>query len=109
MDHITLGEALLGLATAAATGGIFNHVWDTVFGKRKRKLDETELLQRMSAAFREEVRRENSELRERLEKVIRGLNKLTDVVDDFLYRATGISESDRMALREANQHAKLII
>ncbi|MBV6360449.1 hypothetical protein R2325_16475 [Mycobacteroides chelonae] len=88
--------AVLG---AVATGGLLSKVWETITGRRKRRVDETQVLSAISTAIREEVRKENAELRDRLDKVIGAVSGLTDVLDELFPKITGLDDAERKTLR----------
>ncbi|WP_099021259.1 hypothetical protein [Mycolicibacterium palauense] len=108
---INLAVALIGVLSAFLSGGALKAVWDTLFGWKKRhreeeaareqhELDEVQTLQKLSAAFREEVRNENNELRERMDKVVDAVTGLTDTLDDYFPKITGLTDDERLALRQ---------
>ncbi|MDM2418408.1 Uncharacterised protein [Mycobacteroides abscessus subsp. massiliense] len=92
-------ETVVAVLGAVATGGLLGKVWETITGKRKRRVDEAQVLSAISTAIREEVRKENAELRDRLEKVIGAVNGLTDVLDELFPKITGLDPAERKALR----------
>jgi hypothetical protein len=88
-DLLTIGSLIFG------GGGVL-----TAIGSwRKNKLDEAQILSNISAAIREEIREENTALRERLEEVMDAVIDLTNLLDDLMPKMTGLSPEERLALR----------
>lgn len=88
------------LVGAFAGGGFFNRVWDTFFGGKKRKLDESEVLSKLSREIRAEIREDNQDLRERMDRLVDAVCGLTDCLDEFSPKFTGLSAQERIRLRE---------
>lgn len=88
------------LVGAFAGGGFFNRVWDSLFGGKKRKLDEAGVLSELSKQIREEIREDNKDLRDRMDLIVVAVCGLTDTLDDFFPKITGLTDGERIVLRE---------
>src|SRR6476660_9092930 len=93
---------IVSMVGALATRGVLTAVWQSIVRPRKNKVDEAATLERLSAAFREEIRKENNELRGRMDKVVQALTTLTDVLDDVFPKIQGLTAEERNRLRKAN-------
>lgn len=92
---------------ALAAGGFLSKVWDTLFHKRVRQLDEADILSRLSSALREEIRTENRGLRKDIQTMKDAMVHLTDVLDELFPSITGLTDDQRNLLRQAANQAKL--
>lgn len=88
------------LVGAFAGGGFFNRVWDQLFGGKQRKLDEAQILSDLSSQLRAEVREDNKDLREGMGLLVIAVCQLTDTLDEFFPKFTGLSDGERIVLRE---------
>lgn len=95
------------LIAALAAGGFLSKVWDTLFHKRARQLDEADILSRLSSEIREEIRTENSGLRKDIRTMKDAMVHLTDVLDELFPSITGLTEAQRNILRQAANQARL--
>lgn len=101
--HITLGLTAVG---ALGTGGLFTAMWNQFWGGRTRKLDEADVLSRLSTAIREEIREENKELRERMDRIVDAVCGLTDLLDELFPKFTDLTPEERVRLRARIAQAK---
>lgn len=106
MGDVSLKLALLTLLGALATGGFFTALWRSLFAHRLRKAGEAERLVRLNAAFREEIRKDNNELRARMDKVVDAICGLTDMLDELFPKITGLTDAERLTLRHSINLAK---
>lgn len=88
------------LVGAFAGGGFFNRVWDTVFDGKRRKLDEAGVLSKLSQEIRNEIREDNQELKDRMDKIVEAVCGLTDQLDELFPKISGLTAQERMTLRE---------
>ncbi|AEK09950.1 hypothetical protein FDH96_gp038 [Mycobacterium phage Rey] len=91
----------------AGTGGLAVVMWQSVFRPKVPQITETEAVQKLSAAIREEIRKENAELRKRMEVVVTAVVGLVDLLDDLFPKITGLTDEERIALRHKINLAKL--
>lgn len=82
-------------------GGLTREMFTTLFGSRKRRLDEAEVLSKLSKDIREEIRSDNQDLRERMDKIVDAVCGLTDQLDVLFPKMSGLSPQERMSLRES--------
>lgn len=69
----------------------------------------TETLERASASFRAEVRKENTDLKKEMREMKEAFIDLTDVLDELLPKmAASLDAEDRMRLRTATSKARLL-
>lgn len=101
-------ETVVSLFGALAAGGVLSKALEFVTGRRKRKVDEAQVLSAISTAIREEVRKENAELRDRLDQLLGAVTGLTDILDDLFPKITGLDEEERIALRRKLNLAKRV-
>lgn len=92
---------------AAAIVALIVALISMVTGRRRRKLDEVETLATLSANFREEIRKENTELKLEMRGIRRALLTLTNLLDVMMPSITGITDEQKVTLREASNAAKL--
>lgn len=101
-------ETIANLFATLAAGGLLTKIWEFTTGRRKRKVDEAQVLSAISTAIREEVRKENAELRDRLDQLLGAVTGLTDILDDLFPKITGLNEEERIALRRKLNLAKRV-
>lgn len=94
--------------TLTALGAFFGGGFSTKVADHflHRKVSEADIITRLGASLREEIRLENAGLRERLDHVVDALTGLTDVLDDVLPNISGISPDNRKLLRQRINGAK---
>ena len=104
---MTTTELLIALITAIFAGGFMSNLLATVTSGRKRKMDEAEALSRISSAIRDEVRRENADLRERMDRIAEAMIGLTDLLDEIFPKIVdSLHPEERVALRNRIKQAK---
>lgn len=100
-------ELIVAVATSLFAGGFMSSVFATAMGGRKRKVDEAETLSRISSAIREEVRKENADLRERMDRIADAMIGLTDLLDEIFPKIVdSLRPEERDALRNKIKQAK---
>ncbi len=100
-------ELVLALVAAIFAGGFMTSVLTTITGGRKRKIDEAEALSRISTAIRDEVRKENADLRERMDRIAEAMIGLTDLLDEIFPKIVdSLHPEERTALRNKIKQAK---
>lgn len=90
----------MALAGAAFGGGLTREMWQQLFGGRKRQLDEAEVLSKLSKEIRDEIRTDNQDLRDRMDLLVGAVCGLADTVDEYFPKFTGLSNQERIVLRE---------
>lgn len=107
MAMLTTTEVVVALVTSLFAGGFMSNLLMTFVGTRKRKTDEAEALSKISAEIRQEVRQDNQELRERIDRLADALISLTDMLDELFPKiATNLHPEERDALRAKINNAK---
>lgn len=102
-------ELIVAIVTALFAGGFMSNLLTTVTGWRKRRAEEAEVLSRIGSAIREEVRHENAELRERMDRIAEALISLTDLLDELFPKvADSLHPDERDALRTKIAKAKRV-
>lgn len=91
----------MALAAAAFGGGLTREMWQQLFGGRKRQLDEAEVLSKLSSQIREEIRTDNQDLRDRMDKLVDAVCVLTDHLDELFPKISGLTTLERTTLRES--------
>lgn len=100
-------ELIIAALTALFAGGFMSNLLATVTGARRRRIDEAEVLSRISSAIREEVRKDNAELRDRMDHIAEALIGLTTLLDElFPKMADSLHPDERDALRHRINQAK---
>lgn len=89
-------------------GGLLKDMWATVVGRKRARLEETQALSQLSAEIRAEIRAENQDLRDRMDAVVAAVTGLTDLLDDYFPKITGLSDEERLALRHQINLAKRV-
>lgn len=97
---------IAAVIVAVAGGGLLQSIWRTVFAQKLSKAEEAELLTRLSAAIREEMREDNKELRIRLDGIADAIMGLTDMLDELFPKISGLTVEEREALRHRINAAK---
>ncbi|QSM01083.1 hypothetical protein SEA_NANOSMITE_38 [Mycobacterium phage Nanosmite] len=100
------GAQIMTLVGALATGGFLTAVWGSVFRPKGSKVSETEAIQKMGAEIRAEIRKENEDLRKRMDVVVDAVVGLVDLLDDLFPKITGLTDEERIALRHKINLAK---
>lgn len=75
---------------------------------RKTRIDESTALSRISKEIRDEIREENKEMRDRMDKVVQAVLSLTNMLDDLFPKITGLSTDELIQLRLRLNHLKRI-
>jgi predicted nuclease with TOPRIM domain len=105
------------LLSALGVGGYIPTLWRNVFGRkallkkqeqdqRQLELNEAEVLSRLSTAIRAEIREENKDLRERMDRVVEAVCGLTDQLDELFPKFTGLTDEERTTLRAGMSRAR---
>lgn len=76
-------------------------MWQQLFGGRKRQLDEAEVLSKLSKEIRDEIREDNQDLRDRMDRIVEAVCGLTDHLDELFPKMSGLTAQERMTLRES--------
>lgn len=97
---------VLALAAAAFGGGLTREMWQQLFGGRKRQLDEAEVLSKLSGEIREEIRKDNQDLRDRMDRLVDGVCGLTDQLDELFPKISGLTTQERTSLRESSSKVR---
>lgn len=109
MSELTNIEVAVAIITSLFAGGFMSNLLAAATGSRKRKTDEAEALSRISSAIRDEVRQDNADLRDRMDRIAEALIGLTDLLDElFPKMAESLHPDEQHALKVRISHAKRV-
>jgi hypothetical protein len=92
---------IMALIATYLGGGLSREVWTLIFGGRKRKLDEAEILAKLSREIRDEIRTDNQDLRDRMDRIVEAVCGLTNHLDELFPKMSGLSTQERTWLRDS--------
>lgn len=100
-------EMLVAVVVAAFSGGVVTHLLSRWFPSRKEKLDEADIMSRISTQLREELLEEKIKQDQTIKDLRSVIINLTDLLDEVLPRMAGVTEDEKRKLRAAAVEARL--
>jgi hypothetical protein len=100
-------ELAVAIVVAALSGGVVTHLLSRWFPSRREKLDEADIMSRISTQLREELFAEKQAQDKTIHDLRKVIINLTDLLDEVLPKVDGITTEEKLKLKAAALEARL--